>query len=168
METWMFAALTGAGATLSMDAWTLARARLLGIPSLDYRLVGRWLAWLPRGRLTHHPITASAPMPGERWIGWTAHYLIGIAFAAVLLAIAGSGWSSHPTIGPALMVGIGSVAAPFLVMQPAMGFGIAASRTPRPASARLRSLATHAVFGLGLYGAGWAAIGLSALFNRAS
>lgn len=167
METWMFAALTGAGATLTMDAWTLARARLLGVPSLDYRLVGRWLAWIPRGRLAHHPIMSSAPLPGERWIGWTAHYLIGIAFAAILLAIAGSGWSSQPTILPALIVGIGSVAAPFLVMQPAMGFGIAASRTPRPASARLRSLATHAVFGLGLYGAGWATLGLSALFNRA-
>ena len=47
--------------------------------------------------------------------------------------------------------GIGSVAAPFFVMQPAMGAGIAASRTPRPAAARLHSLVTHTVFGLGLY-----------------
>lgn len=168
MEPWMLAALTGAGATLTMDLWTVARARYFGIPSLDYRLVGRWLAWLPRGRLRHHPITSSAPMPGERWIGWTAHYLTGIAFAALLVAIAGPGWSSHPTIAPALLVGIGTVAAPFLVMQPAMGFGVAASRTPRPAAARLRSLATHAVFGLGLFAAGWATLGLNALFNRLS
>ena len=168
MECWISAALVGAGATLAMDLWTLARSRLFGIASLDYRLVGRWLLWLPRGRLRHHPITSSAPLPGERWIGWTAHYLIGIALAAILLAIAGSAWSSHPTIGPALIVGIGSVAAPFLVMQPAMGFGIAASRTPRPAAARMRSLATHAVFGLGLYGAGWATLGLNALFSRLS
>ena len=34
-----------------------------------------------------------------------------------------------------------------------MGAGIAASRTPRPAVARLRSLITHAVFGIGLYAA---------------
>ena len=60
----------------------------------------------------------------------------------------------HPTIGPALIVGIGSVAAPLLVMQPGMGAGIAASRTPRPAAARLQSLLTHAIFGLGLYAAG--------------
>ena len=52
------------------------------------------------------------------------------------------------------MVGIGSVAAPFLLMQPGMGAGIAASRTPRPAVARVRSLITHAVFGIGLYAAG--------------
>jgi len=35
-----------------------------------------------------------------------------------------------------------------------MGAGIAASRTPRPGAARLQSLVTHAVFGLGLYAAG--------------
>jgi hypothetical protein len=84
-------------------------------------------------------------------IGWTAHYVIGIAFAAMLLAGWGLDWACHPTISPALIVGIGSVVAPFFVMQPAMGAGIAASRTPRPAVARLHSVVTHAVFGLGLY-----------------
>jgi len=92
-------------------------------------------------------------MPSEREIGWTAEYLTGIAFAAVLLAIWGLEWVRQPTLGPALIVGIGSVAAPFLLMQPGMGAGIAASRTPRPGAARLQSLVTHAVFGLGLYAA---------------
>lgn len=36
-------------------------------------------------------------------------------------------------------------------MQPAMGAGIAAANTPTPWKNRLRSLANHAVFGLGLY-----------------
>jgi hypothetical protein len=54
-----------------------------------------------------------------------------------------------------MIVGIGSVVAPFLLMQPGMGAGIAASRTPKPGAARLNSLVTHAVFGLGLYAAGW-------------
>lgn len=58
-------------------------------------------------------------------------------------------------LGPALIVGIGSVAAPFLLMQPGMGAGIAASRTARPAAARFHSVVTHAIFGLGLYAAGW-------------
>ena len=93
-------------------------------------------------------------MPGERVVGWTAHYLIGIAFAAVLLALWGLDWARQPTLAPALIVGIGSVAAPFLVMQPGMGAGIAASRTPRPAAARFHSLVTHAIFGFGLYAAG--------------
>jgi hypothetical protein len=56
-----------------------------------------------------------------------------------------------------LAVGVGSVAAPFLILQPGMGAGIAASRTPNPPAARWHSLITHTVFGLGLYLTGLAA-----------
>lgn len=149
------ALLIGVGATVVMDLWAAARSWRLGIPPLDYGLVGRWLAYVARGRFRHDPISAAPPVPGERLIGWIAHYVIGIAFATLLLAIWGLDWARHPTIVPALIVGIGSVAAPFLLMQPGMGAGIAASRTPRPAAARLRSLVTHGFFGLGLYAAGW-------------
>lgn len=150
------AVLIGAGATAVLDAWTLARRRLLGVPAMDYALVGRWLVYLARGRFRHDPIKATPAAAGERLIGWAAHYLIGIAFAAVLLAIWGIEWAHAPTLAPALIVGIGSVAAPFLVMQPGMGAGIAASRTPRPGAARLQSIVTHTVFAIGLYAAGWA------------
>jgi hypothetical protein len=51
----------------------------------------------------------------------------------------------------ALAVGIGTVAAPFFVLQPGMGAGIAARRSAHPGRARLHSLLMHAVFGLGLY-----------------
>ncbi|WP_354686742.1 DUF2938 domain-containing protein [Cupriavidus necator] len=150
------AILIGTGATLVMDVWTIVRRRILGVPALDYALVGRWLGWMMRGRLRHHPIAASPPVRGERVIGWIAHYVTGIVFAAILLALWGLDWAREPTIGPALMVGIGSVAAPFLLMQPAMGAAIAASHTPRPNQARIHSLVTHAVFGLGLYVTGCA------------
>lgn len=141
----------GAGATLVMDLWMLARQRLLRVPAPDYGLVGRWLGHMPSGRFVHARIAAAAPIRGERALGWIAHYLTGIAFAALLLAVAGPGWLRQPALLPALAVGIGTVAAPFLLMQPGMGAGIAARRTPRPGVARLHSLVTHAVFGLGLY-----------------
>ena len=156
-DTLVCVVLTGVGATAAMDVWGAARKRLLGVPALEYRLVGRWLGHMTRGRFRHDPIAASPPVRGERLIGWTAHYLTGVAFAAVLLAIWGLDWARDPTIAPALIVGIATVAAPFLLMQPGMGAGIAASRTPRPAMARLHSFITHAVFGLGLYAAGWGA-----------
>ena len=158
--------LTGTGATAVMDIWSIARTRLLGVPPFDYGLVGRWLAYLARGRFRHDRIAASPPVPGERVIGWSAHYLIGIAFAALLLAIWGLDWARQPTIGPALIVGIGSVAAPFLVMQPGMGAGIAASRTPRPWHARAHSVLTHVVFGLGLYLSGLLASAAVAAWNQ--
>jgi hypothetical protein len=110
---------------------------------------------MARGRFRHDAIAASPPVQHERLIGWTAHYLIGVAFAGVLLAIWGVEWARQPTLAPALIVGIVSVAAPFLVMQPGMGAGIAASRTPRPSAARVQSVVTHTVFGCGLYAAAW-------------
>lgn len=147
--------LVGIGATAVMDAWAIARKRLLDIPPPDYALVGRWFAHMLRWRFRHDRISAAPAMCGERLIGWTAHYLVGVAFAALLVGAWGLEWVRHPTIGPALAVGIGTVAFPFFVMQPGMGAGIAGSRTPRPAATRLQSLVTHAIFGLGLYASGW-------------
>jgi Protein of unknown function (DUF2938) len=157
MNYLLFTVFIGVGATAVMDLWGLARKPLLGIAPPNYALVGRWIAHMTHGRFRHDSIAASAPVRGEHIIGWTAHYLTGIAFAALLTGIWGLAWLRHPTIGPALAVGIGTVAAPFLLMQPGMGAGIAASRTLRPAFARLQSLITHAVFGLGLYATGRAA-----------
>lgn len=143
----------GVGATAALDLWSLVRARMLHVPSLDYALVGRWLAWLPRGRFVHAPIAATAPVRGERALGWSAHYLVGIAFAAMLV-LAWPRWPAQPTLLPALLVGVGSVLAPLLLLQPALGLGIAARRAPRPARARAQALLSHAVFGLGLYATG--------------
>jgi Protein of unknown function (DUF2938) len=150
-----YAILIGAGATAAMDLWAIVRQRVFGVPALSYGLVGRWLAYLTHGKFRHDPIAASPPVRAELAIGWIAHYAIGIAFAAILLAVWGLDWARSPTLGPALIVGIGSVAAPFLLLQPGMGAGVAASRTPRPAAARLQSLLTHTIFGLGLYASAW-------------
>lgn len=148
------AVFIGAGATLLTDLWALLRGRLLGVPAPDWGLVGRWFGHMARGRFRHARIANASPVRGERLIGWGAHYLIGIVFAGVLLASCGLAWTQQPTLAPALLLGIATVAAPFLLMQPGMGAGIAASRTPRPNTARLHSLITHAVFGSGLYAAG--------------
>lgn len=156
MNTLLAVLLIGVGATALMDLWGVARKPLLGMPLPSYAMMGRWLGHMPQGRFRHEAIGAASPIPGESLIGWSAHYLIGIAFAALLIAIQGQDWLLAPTPGPALALGLVTVAAPFLVMQPGMGAGIAASRTPNPASARVHSLINHAVFGLGLYLSGWA------------
>ena len=134
-----------------MDLWALLQRRLLGIPSLDFAMVGRWLGHLRRGRLRHEGIGRSLPVAGERALGWTAHYVIGVVFAVLLLAVVGNGWVQAPTLWPALAFGVLSVAAPFFILQPGMGAGIAASKTPAPGKARLRSLVAHSVFGAGMY-----------------
>ncbi|WP_429082899.1 DUF2938 domain-containing protein [Aeromonas bivalvium] len=156
MNTLLAVLLIGVGATALMDLWGVARKPLLGMPLPSYAMMGRWLGHMPQGRFRHEAIGAASPIPGESLIGWSAHYLIGIAFAALLITIQGQDWLLAPTPGPALALGLVTVAAPFLVMQPGMGAGIAASRTPNPASTRVHSLINHAVFGLGLYLSGWA------------
>jgi len=157
MDYLVNAILIGAGATVVVDLWAIARKQAFEIPLPNYGLVGRWLAHLARGQFRHESIAASPPVPCERVIGWVAHYIIGVAFAGLLLAVWGLAWVRQPTLEPALLVGIGTVAAPFLIMQPGMGAGVAASRLPRPAAARLQSIVTHTIFGLGLYAAGWVA-----------
>jgi hypothetical protein len=147
----LYAVLIGAGATLVVDAWALAQTRILRWQTLDYAFVGRWLGHIPHGRIAHANIRAASPVSGEAAIGWIAHYAIGIAYAAILLAVFGLEWAQRPTLAPALIVGLGTIVAPFFVMQPCMGAGIAGSRTPNPAQTRLRGLLTHTVFGIGLY-----------------
>ncbi len=151
IELVLRAVLIGAGATVVMDLWSLVQRRVFKVPSLDYAMVGRWLGHMPRGCFIHEAIARATPVPGERAIGWTAHYLTGILFAAALLAICGPDWARAPTLMPALLAGLVTVAAPFLILQPGIGAGVAASRTPAPGMARIRSIITHLVFGLGLY-----------------
>ncbi|MGC0862086.1 DUF2938 family protein, partial [Pantoea agglomerans] len=38
--------ITGIGATLVMDLWSLCQKLILKIPPLNYALVGRWILWL--------------------------------------------------------------------------------------------------------------------------
>ena len=153
--------LIGVGAAALIDAWALFARRAFNIKGLDYALLGRWIGHFPRGRFFHERIAAADPIRGERPLGWLAHYSIGIAFAFLLLAIWGLGWARSPTIWPALLIGLGTIVAPWFVLQPGMGAGIAASRTPNPRAARLRNLATHTVYGIGLYGS---ALALSILW----
>lgn len=154
MEYTISALVIGAGATAATDAWAMIRRRWFGVAAPNWGLVGRWIGHMPRGRFRHSSMTAAPAVGGERLIGWLAHYAIGVAFAVVLISIGGREWIDAPALGPALLVGTVSVLAPFFLMQPGMGAGVAASRTPRPAAARLQSLLTHVVFGLGLYASG--------------
>ena len=147
--------LVGVGATLIMDAGALIRARVFGIPSLDYGLVGRWLGLMRQGQFQHASIVAAPRVRHERLIGWIFHYLTGNVFALLLVVLTGVEWLFHPTLMPALAAGLISMAAPFFILQPAFGFGIAASKTAAPYVARRRTLITHLTFGLGLYVAGW-------------
>lgn len=145
------AILVGLGATAVMDLWNLFLKRAFGVASLDYRLLGRWILHMPEGKFRHEKIGAAAARKFEGAVGWSAHYSIGAVFALGLVVLTSGGWLERPTLLPALAYGVATVVFPYFLLQPALGFGVAASRTPKPMPARLKSLMTHAVFGVGLY-----------------
>jgi hypothetical protein len=115
---------------------------------------------MPRGTFAHRSIAAAEPVRHECPVGWAAHYGIGTGFALLFVLLVSPRWLERPTLLPALAFGIVTVLVPWLVMQPALGLGVASSRAPSPAGARLKSLATHTVFGLGLYGSALVLAGL--------
>ncbi|CAB9494490.1 DUF2938 domain-containing protein [Alteromonas macleodii] len=151
MQNIVFIMLIGIGATLVMDLWALLRQQLFGIAPTNWGMVGRWIGHMRKGRFSHTSIAHADDVSGEKIIGWTAHYVIGIGYAVLLFLIFGEAWLFEPTLGPAVALGIATVIAPFFILQPGMGAGVAASKTPNPNAVRLHSVLNHAVFGLGLY-----------------
>ncbi|MCY4779991.1 DUF2938 domain-containing protein [Sphingobacterium sp. UT-1RO-CII-1] len=146
-----YALFIGITATLFMDIYAILVLKAFNIPSLDYAIVGRWLGYFKDGVFRHDNILKTEKVKGERLLGWLAHYVIGISFAFVLILICGIEWVHTPTFWPCLLVGLLTTVAPWFIMQPAFGFGIAAAKTPNPYLSRLRSLNAHAIYGIGLY-----------------
>lgn len=142
--------LIGVGATAVMDIWLMLLKRM-GIQTLNFAFIGRWVGHLFRGTFVHQSIGKAPPIPGELAMGWLTHYAIGIVFASMLVGLHGIAWIKDPLVLPALAVGLCTVAFPLFVMQPAMGLGIAASKTPSPMKSCMRSITNHAIFGVGLY-----------------
>jgi hypothetical protein len=141
----------GLGATLTFDLWTLFLKHAFKIAPSNFCLVGRWLRYMPEGTFRHSNIASAPPKSAECTVGWIVHYMIGITFAIIFVAFVGNKWLQYPTLIPAIIFGMVTIVAPFLIMQPALGLGVAASKTSNPMQIRLRSLMNHTGFGLGLY-----------------
>ena len=156
--------LIGGGATMMMDLWAAVLGQL-GVPSLNFAFLGRWIGHLPEGRFLHESIAKAPPVRGELLLGWCAHYAIGITFAALLISTSGLKWARSPSLLPALFIGVVTVLAPLLILQPAMGAGIASSKTATPLFNCIKSVVTHTVFGFGLY---LAALGTARLIPAGS
>jgi len=145
------AVAVGLGATLFMDLLALLLKHAFGVVLPSYCLIGRWFCHMLQGTFTHTSIANAPKKTRECTVGWIAHYVIGAVYALMLEALVSSSRLARPTLLPALLFGVCTVRVPFLIMQPSFGLGVAASKTPNPAQARLRSLMAHTSFGVGLY-----------------
>ncbi len=141
----------GIGATLTFDLWALFLKYAFKVTPSNFCLLGRWILYMPEGVFNHAAIVSTPQKNGECTVGWIAHYMTGIVFAFGFIAFTDDAWLQHPTLTPALLFGVVTVAAPFFIMQPAFGLGVAASKTSNSTQARIRSIMNHAVFGAALY-----------------
>jgi hypothetical protein len=144
-------ALLGLGATVAMDLWALVLNRVAGVPMANWAAVGRWVWHLRGGVVFHDDIAAVPPVSGELRLGWIFHYAVGAVYGIAFLLIVGAGWLASPTLLPAWIFSILTIAAGWFLLQPGLGLGWAASRTDAPWKVRGLGLAAHTVFGLGLW-----------------
>lgn len=141
----------GAGATLAMDIWAVALTLAFRQPRANWAPVGRWFYHLKNGKVFHDNIADAAAYRHELALGWLSHYAVGILYGVILVLIVGPTWLAEPTFLPAWIWGIVTVAAGWFLLQPGLGIGWAASRTPNPNKVRALNLCAHTVFGLGLW-----------------
>jgi hypothetical protein len=141
----------GIGATLFTDLWNLFLKRVFNIQSLNFCFLGRWILHMPNGKFRHDNIKATPPKSMECVIGWIAHYSIGIVLTLFFIILAPDDWIIRPTLLPALLYGICTVVFPLFILQPSLGLGLASSKTANPMQARIKSMMTHIIFGIGIW-----------------
>lgn len=144
-------ALLGLGANLLFDLWQRGLAVATGQPPPDWAPIGRWFWHLREGRVFHDDIGRAEPYVHERALGWAGHYVVGISYGILFALIVGPGWLAAPRLLPALAFGLATVGFGWFLLQPGLGLGWAAAKTPNPGRVRRLNLAGHAVFGLGLW-----------------
>ncbi len=144
--------LIGLGATMLMDLWAIVLNKIFAQAKANWAPAGRWFWHLRRGKVFHDSIASAEPYDHELALGWAGHYAIGILYGIILALIMGPTWLDAPTFVPAWILGIVTIGAGWFLMQPGLGLGWAASKTPRPNKVRFLNFAAHTVFALGLYG----------------
>ncbi|MGU3575083.1 DUF2938 family protein [Brucellaceae bacterium C25G] len=142
--------VVGGLATVASDVWQQLQKPFTGIPGANWPVTGRWVLGCGKGKFYAPKIASHPPLKGEAVVGWTFHYAIGIAYAAIYLGILYA-VDIKPNIINGLFFGILTLAAPFLLMKPALGGGLFGLKAPNPGKGLFLSVTAHAAFGMGLY-----------------
>ncbi len=138
--------LTGIAGTLATDVWTLV-LKMFGVHSHGLLLVGQWI-------VSHlNPALQSQLMDKALFVGWTAHYCLGILFAILPNLVYGKKWLQKPTLLMALMTGFISFLISIFIIQPILNFGVAFSRYTSQPVILLKVGLFHLVYSIGLWAA---------------
>lgn len=143
--------LMGVGGTVAMDVWAWVLARLGVVPFPNWAMPGRWFGHVFAGRVFHDDIGAVAPVSGELGLGWLLHYGVGALYGVVFVLLAGAEWVAAPGFFSVWIFSLITIAAGWFLLQPGMGLGWAASKTPNPWKVRALGLVAHTVFAIGMW-----------------
>lgn len=144
----------GIFATIIIDIWATFSNKVLNFPRTNWAVVGRWLGHIPRGKLSHAPVSAVPAIKYENILGWAFHYFIGVVYAALYVLFAFLFLDGQPSLLSAWVFGLITILSPWFIMQPCLGMGFCASKAAQPAMVRLQNFAIHSIFGVTLY-CGW-------------
>ena len=114
-------------------------------------MVGRWCAHLRTGQFIHRLISLSKPVEYEQTIVWLFHYIIGIRYAYLYVMLMVFIVIKDPSLTSAIIYGLVTLIAPWLVLQPALGLGLFARLAEKPNTIRALNLSVHLIFGVALY-----------------
>jgi hypothetical protein len=141
----------GIGGTVFMDIWAIVLHRFFGQSAPNWAPVGRWFWHVPKGTIFHDSIATAEPYEHELALGWISHYAVGIVYGVILALVVPATWFANPSFIEPWIVGIITVGAGWFLLQPGLGIGWAASKTPNPNKVRFLNLVAHTVFALGMY-----------------
>jgi len=144
----------GLFATVIMDLWATFSNRILKFPRTNWAMVGRWLGHIPNGTFFHHSIGNASEIKYENSLGWAFHYVIGIIYATLYIAMVVWVFEGYDSLLTAWIFGLVTILSPWFILQPALGLGICAVRAPKPNMVRFQNFAIHSIFGIALY-YGW-------------
>jgi hypothetical protein len=145
------AILSGIWATLMMDLL----ARFLSRRSLIYPFIipesmGRWFAYMLKGKFKHGDINRTPAIMNERRWYFLSHYLIGIILAGLYLlsTLKLQVIGDHIWLAP--LYGICTVAFAWFWLLPSIGLGIMAKKSAKRNLILKTNFINHTNFGLGL------------------
>lgn len=149
-QTVLAVVFIGIIATAVGDLWNLLLLRLRVIPVLGWNYVGRWVLGFGSGQIYAPDLGAQPTRRGEITVGWVFHYAVGILYGAIYVLALKFLWV-EPTVLNGIVVGLVTLAAPFLIMKPLWGGGVCGLRSPTWPKDMSLTTSGHVVFGLGLY-----------------
>jgi hypothetical protein len=141
----------GLFATFCMDLWGVILNLTFHIPRPSYEPIGRFLLSLFDLKTYFSDLSPTHMFLLKNSLGWVTHITIGLIDAALYMIFIFKILKSKPHFLTSLFFAWAMIFMPFLIEQPALGMGVAASHSLHPDLARFMTLSYHTAFGIGLY-----------------